>query len=117
MSIRSLVPAFFVLTLASACGDTTHDIVYTAQAYDADNDCIEAASSLALVEESSVSANCSAVCLDFNDTLYVSTLCPPYPDGATKLSPADSAACNAALAVYSEYLADDAHEAGSCDSE
>lgn len=91
---------FFVLaaalSLVSACSDVGPR-VYTAEPYDPEGGCLGEYEAIGLVEADSLSASCEPVCLEWSGTLYVSTLCAPYPDLATQLSPEEDADCAAAL--------------------
>lgn len=84
------------LVLLSSCSDAGPR-VYTAQPYDAEAQCLGEYEAVGLVEADSLSAACGAVCLEMSGTLYVSTVCPPYPDTATALGPEEDEACAAAL--------------------
>jgi len=74
--------------------------VYTARAYEPDAKCLDDYTSVGLVDVGSLSAECDPACLEVGGTLYVSTVCPPLPDEATAVSPADSQPCVDALALY-----------------
>lgn len=98
MTIRSaLVRSFtlFGLSLVSAC-DESGPRVYTAQAYDAEADCLEAYAPLGLVEADELPATCEPVCLE-GEALYVSTVCAPYPVTASQVTPEESTDCAKAL--------------------
>jgi hypothetical protein len=71
--------------------------VYTAQPYDPDAQCLGEYEAVGLVEADELSAACAATCLEMPDGLFVSTVCPPYPDTATPLAPTESEDCAAAL--------------------
>jgi hypothetical protein len=70
--------------------------IYTAQPYRALLGCLDAYAPLSLVEARDVGALCDPVCLRLGASLYVSTVCAPYPGDAT-LSPPDDPECAAAL--------------------
>lgn len=82
--------------LLVACSDAGPR-VYTAQPYDAEAQCLGEYEGIGLVEANDFRAACDAVCLELADGLFVSTLCPPFPDTATPLDPAESEDCAAAL--------------------
>jgi hypothetical protein len=79
-------------------------------AYDPASQCLSAYAPLGLVDADELPATCAPVCLTRADTLYVSEVCPPYPDQATLATPDDSADCTAALAA----LAGIGTDAGTC---
>lgn len=89
---------FVTLILLNACSDTGPR-VYTAQPYDADAQCLGEYESVGLVEADELPASCAPTCLDVSGSLYVSTLCAPYPDTATVVSAEESEDCAAALAA------------------
>jgi hypothetical protein len=70
--------------------------IYTAQAYRALLGCLDAYAPLSLVEARDVDALCDAVCLRLDTSLYVSTVCAPYPAETTLVPPEDET-CAAAL--------------------
>jgi hypothetical protein len=73
--------------------------------------CLGAYVPLGLVTAEELPATCDPVCLTRDGTLYVSTVCAPYPDEATLVSPADSTDCADALALI------DADGGGACEGE
>ena len=83
-------------SLLAACSDTGPR-VYTAQPYDADAACLGEYEAIGLVEADELPANCEPTCLSVSETVYVTTLCAPYPDLATPLTAAESEDCAAAL--------------------
>jgi len=83
------------IVLLIACSDAGPR-VYTAQPYDAEAQCLGEYEAVGLVEADVLSAACSPACLDILGSLYVSTVCPPYPDTATLLTREEDA-CAAAL--------------------
>ena len=82
--------------LLAACSDTGPR-VYTAQPYDAEAACLGEYEAIGLVEADDLPANCAPTCLAAADTIYVTTLCAPYPDLATPLTAEESEDCAAAL--------------------
>ena len=82
--------------LLVACSETGPR-VYTAQPYDAEATCLGEYEALGLVEADELPANCLPTCLAVSGAVYVSTLCPPYPDLATPLTAEESEDCAAAL--------------------
>jgi hypothetical protein len=85
--------------------------VYTAMPVDTEQDCLGAYTALGLVDAEELPATCAPVCLMQDDTLYVSTVCGPYPDEATLVTPDDSSDCQSALALL------DADDGGACETE
>ncbi len=84
------------LLLLGACSDTGPR-VYTAQPYDAETGCLGEYEAIGLVEADELPATCAPTCLDVAETVYVTTLCAPYPELATVLTADDSQDCAAAL--------------------
>jgi hypothetical protein len=77
----SLTVAFVSLVLI-ACGDPSH--IYEGRAYLDSRDCLGTTSSVDVVEGDRPTRACAAICLadghpDGGRTLYVSTMCAPYP--------------------------------------
>lgn len=86
---------------AIACGDPNH--IYEGRAYVDARDCLGTPSSVDVVEGDRPTQNCAPICLaqghaDGGRTLYVSTMCAPYPF-QFDASGGDSA-CPAALAAF-----------------
>jgi hypothetical protein len=92
---RCLLAAAAFLLLA-ACSDTGPR-VYTAQPYDPAVACLGEYESIGLVEADELPASCEPTCLAVSETVYVTTLCAPYPDLATPLTADESEDCAAAL--------------------
>jgi len=91
-------------TLLFSCGlllgcDQEGPRVYTAMPVDIASNCLGPYTPLGLVDANELPANCPAVCLERDHTLYVSTVCAPYPAEATQISPSDSADCKSALGL------------------
>jgi hypothetical protein len=87
-----------VLSGGAGC-DEPGPRIYTAMAYEPGGMCLDNYAPLGRVESVDLAGTCSPVCLsDGAGQLYVSTVCPPYPDGFT---PVDirSAGCASALAA------------------
>jgi hypothetical protein len=91
-------PSFIWLSgmLVAGCSDTG-PVVYTAQLYDPDAQCVSSYQPIGLVDAKELNGLCAPACLDVGGALYVSTGCPPYPSAATAVSPADNPDCAAAL--------------------
>ncbi|MEO6602410.1 MAG: hypothetical protein ABIQ16_21190 [Polyangiaceae bacterium] len=92
---------FLVLSacaLALGC-DQEGPRVYTAMPVNTDAHCLEPYTPLGLVTAEELPATCGPVCITRDDTLYVSEVCPPYPDDTTVVSPHDSSDCAAALTL------------------
>ena len=104
---RGVTCLWLAVSLCAGC-DESGPRVYTAQPYRALLDCLDAYAPLSLVEARDVSSVCEAVCLRVGVSLYVSTVCAPYP-GEAVLVGLDDAECAAALAAPScDELAPDA---------
>jgi len=84
--------------MAAACDDSGPS-VYTARAYQAADACLDAYTPIGLVDVGALSALCAPTCLMIADSLYVSTLCPPYPAEATAVSASAAPSCGDALAL------------------
>jgi len=90
--------------LAIACdGPESH--VYVAMLYEPTRDCLDPSVSLAIIGTPDGSLTCAPTCLVLpsppapgSEQVYVSTMCPPYPDGydASQTDPL----CPPALAAY-----------------
>jgi hypothetical protein len=85
--------------------------VYTAMPVDTAGHCLGTYAPLGLVQAEELPATCDPVCLLRDATLYVSTVCGPYPDEATLVSARDSTDCADALALL------DADGGGACEAE
>lgn len=95
LQYRSLLGAASLLLLG-ACSDTGPR-VYTAQPYDAEAGCLGEYEAIGIVEADDLPATCAPTCLSVSETLYVTTLCAPYPDLATVTTPSENEDCAAAL--------------------
>jgi hypothetical protein len=100
------VALLFVLT---AC-DNNETRIYTARAYQVDPGCLESYVPLAVVYADKLRATCEPACFYFGDQLYVSTVCPPYPEAAEVSEPDTDADCAAALAALEQDLSCDAED-------
>ncbi|MGD0677697.1 MAG: hypothetical protein ABSC94_19950 [Polyangiaceae bacterium] len=101
--IRGLIRVFawtgpFCLIATAACDDEGPR-VYTAQAYEPEAGCLDDYVAIGLVTADGLFPSCAPVCLQQSNTLYVSTVCPPYPDTTVSVDPQDSGECAAALAL------------------
>jgi hypothetical protein len=72
--------------------------VYTAQPFDAELGCLGDYEPIGLVTADELPGTCDPVCLRQDTTLYLSTVCRPYPDTVVEESPDDSEECATALA-------------------
>lgn len=90
--------------------------VYTAQAYQADASCLEAYAPIGRVEAAELGASCEPACLLLDDTLYVSTVCHPYPPEASVVDPATNSDCGVALELLAAGTACDDAAAGDADA-
>jgi hypothetical protein len=72
--------------------------VYTAAPYRAELGCLDPYAPIGLVQARDLGSQCDAICLREGDTLYVSTVCAPYPAEAT-IEAADAGSCAAAVAA------------------
>jgi len=105
--IRPWLGTLVGLSVALSCKESGPR-VYTAQAYDVEVGCLETYAPLGLVEAEDVGAECDPVCLLLDDTVYVSTVCAPYPAETSLEDPAESPECVAALAaLVAEAYCDD----------
>jgi hypothetical protein len=111
MRIRLLLLA---LTL-TACDDFGPR-VYTAQAYDPEALCLMPYGPLALVEAEELRATCAVQCLRFRDTLYLSSVCAPYPADASLEVPDESPECGLALQALQSETFCDAETEGDADA-
>ncbi len=84
--------------VVSACDDG-NVYIYSAARYDEAADCIQPYESIDLLPGEGASARCSPRCLQIEGAIYVSTVCPPLPEGV-ELLPPDSAVCVAAFRSY-----------------
>jgi hypothetical protein len=73
--------------------------VYTAQAYEPANGCLDDYVPVGLVMSAALFPTCDPVCLELGNVLYVSTVCAPYPATAVPVAPEDSTDCATALAL------------------
>jgi hypothetical protein len=99
LSKWSRVAAALATLLANGACSDVGPRVFTAVPYDAEGSCLGEYESIGLVEADSLSASCEPVCLELAGTVYVSTLCAPYPDVTTVLTAAESEECAAALSA------------------
>jgi hypothetical protein len=70
--------------------------VYTARPYRELLGCLDVYTPLSLVEARDLDARCDPVCLRLDASLFVSTVCAPYPAETTLVPPEDET-CAAAL--------------------
>jgi hypothetical protein len=86
--------------LALACGESKPS-VYTARLFHVDDSgaCLDAYAPIGLVQAEELAATCEPVCLTKDGALYVSTVCPPYPDTAAVVEARDSVGCRDALGL------------------
>lgn len=82
----------------SACDDEIVS-VYTARAYEPEGKCLDEYAPIGAVQTNALSSLCQPTCLKVGASLYVSTVCPPYPAEATAVSTAEAPACTEALAA------------------
>jgi len=106
----AVLMSFIACALALSC-DQQGPRVYTAMPLDTEHGCLGTYAPLGLVDAEELPATCAPVCLAQVDTLYVSTVCAPYPDTADVVSPSDSQECKNALALL------DAADGGACEQE
>jgi hypothetical protein len=97
---RFLVFWYAVLALGCEGNDAR---IYTARPYRAPEQmqagCVEGSVPLAVVYAGSLRAQCEPVCLRLNEQLYVSIVCPPYPEQAQLETAETSPECAGALAA------------------
>jgi hypothetical protein len=94
--------------VAVACNDGPQSHVYVASLYQAAGACLDPSTTLAIIGTPNGSLECKPACLvqsspppasAATETLYLSTMCAPYPTTVTPTTDADPA-CAAALAAY-----------------
>lgn len=85
-------------TIVSACEDG-NVYIYSAARYDDAADCMQPYQSIDSLRGEGASAKCSPRCLRIEAAIYVSTVCPPLPEGV-ELLPSDAAECVAALRAF-----------------
>jgi hypothetical protein len=107
---KSILLMLSACALALAC-DQEGPRVYTARPVDTEAHCLEPYAPLGLVNAEELPATCGPVCLTLSGALYVSAVCPPYPNEATVVSPQGSKDCADALALI------DVDGGGACESE
>ncbi len=71
--------------------------VYTAQPYDPAASCLGSYEPIGLVTAGDLPGTCEPVCLRRDDVLFLSTVCPPYPDTTEREFPEASEECALAL--------------------
>jgi hypothetical protein len=86
-------------SLLAGC-DESGPRIYTAQPYRAFLGCLDPYTPLSLVEARDVDARCDPICLRLDSSLFVSTVCAPYPTETTLVPPEDET-CAAALVAPS----------------
>ena len=87
------------LLVLGACNDY-EPAVYTAQLYRAADDCLEPYSPIGVVQVQTLSSQCL---VDSAGSLYVSTVCAPYPDAfASEIPEAAVEDCKNALAAAAQ---------------
>jgi len=84
--------------------------IYTAQAYDPEASCLASYAPIGLVEADELGALCAPVCLRLGDTLYLSTVCPPYPADTLVEDAESSPDCSLALGLLDAEVSCDAEE-------
>jgi hypothetical protein len=86
--------------LSFGCGES-EPCVYTARLFRADDSgaCLDAYAPIGLVQAEELAATCEPVCLTKDGALYVSTVCPPYPDTAQVVDARDSVDCRDAIGL------------------
>lgn len=97
------------VTIVVACSDAKL-YVYTAQKWNATDRCLESYTPIETVEGEGADAFCPATCLSVGGDLFVSTVCPPLPDNATRV-PASDPECRDALAAEAQKRSCEATEA------
>jgi hypothetical protein len=97
LTLRCCVVALAWGSLLVACSSPGHS-VFTAQPFDPEAACLAEYEPIALVETTVLRANCRPICFEFDGTVYVTTLCGPYPESITHLSNEDET-CAAALSA------------------
>jgi hypothetical protein len=86
---------WLIVSLLPGC-DESGPRIFTAQPYRPLLGCLDTYAPLSLVEARDVHASCDPVCLRLGVSLYVSTVCAPYPGETTRVA-SDDEECAAAL--------------------
>lgn len=73
--------------------------IYSAHPYRPGRGCLEASLAIGVVQAGQLASTCAGHCLLLDETLYVSSLCPPAPVRARPITPETSPACAEALAL------------------
>jgi hypothetical protein len=107
------------VALAIASCDDVYVHILTGQQYDPVNQCVQAPAGIDVVSGGATGDNCDPTCLVATagdaSFVYVTTTCPPYPQGSgaytvegqdATTGPSDP--CTGAFAAYGAYLADGA---------
>ncbi len=84
---RYWLAAFITAAALSAACDGPESHVYVAMEYEPTRDCLDPSVSLAIIGTPDGSLECAPTCLVLpsppavgSEQIYVSTMCPPYPD-------------------------------------
>lgn len=89
-----------LLAAAAAYGCSEYGArIYSAHPYRAGGACLEPSLAIGVVQAGQLAATCAGRCLLLDETLYVSSVCPPVPVRASPVSPDESPACAEALAL------------------
>jgi hypothetical protein len=101
--------AFFAVLAVAACDDVNVHIL-SGQLYVPQDNCIEPSTGIDVVNGGSTGDNCAPLCLTITSgdatSVYVTTMCPPYPQDPGYITEAEDAAtsdadpCMGAFAAY-----------------
>jgi hypothetical protein len=89
---------WLVASALQACGEYGARI-YSAHPYRAGRPCLEPSLAIGVVQAGELAATCPGRCLLLDETLYVSSVCPPAPVRARSVEADASPACADALAL------------------
>ena len=99
--------ALFVVSAAALSGmlgaascDSAEAHIYSAALFDTGRACLNPYAAIDIVSGPDGDSRCSPVCLVGNAAVYVSTVCPPYPDPVNWDTSGKSASCEGALAAF-----------------
>lgn len=97
-SLKLRCRALLALAVASGCSEYGARI-YSAHPYRAGRGCLEPSVAIGVVQAGQLASSCAGQCLLLDETLYVSSVCPPIPGRAEPVDPEKSAACAEALGL------------------
>jgi hypothetical protein len=98
LSLDLFCGALIAVAAASGC-DEYGARIYSAHPYRAGRNCLQRSIAIGVVQAGQLAATCPGQCLLLDETLYVSSVCPPVPVRARPVTAEESPACAAALAL------------------